>query len=151
MSSPNRSTSDIKDAFSFMNILNYTSASSDYFPTSPGSISFNSSEYSNIIPSLISPFYNNPYLKDNISSPKDTETPLESTTQVSLSSSMESSSPIRSTISPPDYLFNESIFMPPKRASTSAAPAMTQAAIRQLITDGIASALEVQAVAIVNA
>ncbi|GKB59863.1 hypothetical protein Tco_0916049 [Tanacetum coccineum] len=51
MSSPNRSTSDIEDAFSSMNILNYTSVSSDYFPASSGSISFNSSEDSNIIPS----------------------------------------------------------------------------------------------------
>ncbi|GKB95945.1 hypothetical protein Tco_0982082 [Tanacetum coccineum] len=58
------STSDIEDAFSSMNILNYTSVSSDYFPASSGSISFNSSEDSNIIPSVISPFYNNPYLKD---------------------------------------------------------------------------------------
>ncbi|GJY05962.1 hypothetical protein Tco_0371902 [Tanacetum coccineum] len=64
MSSPNHSTSDIKDAFSSMNILNYTSVSSDYFPASSGSISFNSSENSNIIPSVISPFYNNPCLKD---------------------------------------------------------------------------------------
>ncbi|GKA57292.1 hypothetical protein Tco_0756480 [Tanacetum coccineum] len=64
MSSPNRSTSDIEDAFSSINILNYTSVSSDYFPASSGSISFNSSEDSNIIPSVISPFYNNPYLKD---------------------------------------------------------------------------------------
>ncbi|GJW80968.1 hypothetical protein Tco_0144943 [Tanacetum coccineum] len=32
MSSPNHSTSDIEDAFSSMNILNYTSVSSDYFP-----------------------------------------------------------------------------------------------------------------------
>ncbi|GJW07611.1 hypothetical protein Tco_1570034 [Tanacetum coccineum] len=52
MSSPNRSTSDIEDAFSSMNILNYTSVSSDYFPASSGSISFNSSEDSNIIPSI---------------------------------------------------------------------------------------------------
>ncbi|GKA04722.1 hypothetical protein Tco_0683842 [Tanacetum coccineum] len=64
MSSPNRSTSDIEDAFSSMNILNYTSVSSDYFPASSGSISFNSSKDSNIIPSVISPFYNNPCLKD---------------------------------------------------------------------------------------
>ncbi|GJR10410.1 hypothetical protein Tco_0793062 [Tanacetum coccineum] len=64
MSSPNHSTSDIEDTFSSMNILNYTSVSSDYFPASSGSISFNSSENSNIIPSVISPFYNNPCLKD---------------------------------------------------------------------------------------
>ncbi|GJX66433.1 hypothetical protein Tco_0300776 [Tanacetum coccineum] len=54
MSSPNHSTSDIEDAFSSMNILNYTSISLDYFPASSGSISFNSSEDSNIIPSCAS-------------------------------------------------------------------------------------------------
>ncbi|GJU01842.1 hypothetical protein Tco_1112180 [Tanacetum coccineum] len=64
MSSPNHSTSDIEDAFSSMNILNYTSVSSDYFPASSGSISFNSSENSNIIPSEISPFENNHCLKN---------------------------------------------------------------------------------------
>ncbi|GKC28480.1 hypothetical protein Tco_1035774 [Tanacetum coccineum] len=66
MSSPNHSTSDIEDAFSSMNILNYTSVSSDYFPASSGSISFNPSENSkdNFIPPVFSPFYNNPCLKD---------------------------------------------------------------------------------------
>ncbi|GKA09461.1 hypothetical protein Tco_0688792 [Tanacetum coccineum] len=66
MSSPNRSTSDIEDAFSSMNILNYTSVSSDYFPALSGSISFNSSENSNdnMIPPVFSSFYNNTYLKD---------------------------------------------------------------------------------------
>ncbi|GJT58592.1 hypothetical protein Tco_1002125 [Tanacetum coccineum] len=66
MSSPNRSTSDIEDAFSSMNILNYTSVSSDYFPASSGSSSFNSSENStdNMIPPVFSSFYNNPCLKD---------------------------------------------------------------------------------------
>ncbi|GJS65888.1 reverse transcriptase domain-containing protein [Tanacetum coccineum] len=66
MSSPNRSTSDIEDAFSSMNILNYTSVSSDSFPASLGSNSFNSSENStdNMIPPVFSSFYNNPCLKD---------------------------------------------------------------------------------------
>ncbi|GJZ30589.1 hypothetical protein Tco_0575636 [Tanacetum coccineum] len=64
MSSPNHSTSDIEDAFSSMNILNYTPVSSNYFPTSSESSSFNSSENSNIIPSVIPPFYDNPCLKD---------------------------------------------------------------------------------------
>ncbi|GJW73247.1 hypothetical protein Tco_0132617 [Tanacetum coccineum] len=66
MSSPNRSTFDIEDAFSSMNILNYTSVSSDYFPASLGSSSFNSSENSkdNMIPPVFSSFYNNPCLKD---------------------------------------------------------------------------------------
>ncbi|GJR98748.1 reverse transcriptase domain-containing protein [Tanacetum coccineum] len=35
--------------------------------------------------------------------------------------------------------------MPPKRTSTSAAPAMTQAAIRQLVADSVAAALKAQA------
>ncbi|GJS57568.1 hypothetical protein Tco_0652352 [Tanacetum coccineum] len=35
--------------------------------------------------------------------------------------------------------------MPPKRTSTYAAPAMTQAAIRQLVADSVAAALEAQA------
>ncbi|GKC15097.1 hypothetical protein Tco_1011879 [Tanacetum coccineum] len=34
--------------------------------------------------------------------------------------------------------------MPPKRTSTSAAPAMTQAAIRQLVADSVDAALEAQ-------
>ncbi|GKA41274.1 hypothetical protein Tco_0733867 [Tanacetum coccineum] len=41
--------------------------------------------------------------------------------------------------------------MLPKRTLTSAAPAMTQAAIRQLITDDIVAALEAQAAAMENA
>ncbi|GJX28560.1 reverse transcriptase domain-containing protein [Tanacetum coccineum] len=66
MSSPNHSTSDIEDAFSSMNILNYTSVSSDYFSASSESSSFNSLENSkdNKIPPIFSPFYNNPCLKD---------------------------------------------------------------------------------------
>nr|GEV52072.1 putative reverse transcriptase domain-containing protein [Tanacetum cinerariifolium] len=41
--------------------------------------------------------------------------------------------------------------MPPKKTSTSAAPAMTQAAIRQLVTDSIIIALEAQAANLANA
>nr|GFA56353.1 hypothetical protein [Tanacetum cinerariifolium] len=40
--------------------------------------------------------------------------------------------------------------MPPKRVSTSTAPAMTQATIRQLIYDGIAAALEALAATMAN-
>ncbi|GJS91754.1 hypothetical protein Tco_0774390 [Tanacetum coccineum] len=56
-SSPNRSTFDIEDTFSSMNILNYTSVSPDYFPASAGSRSFNSSENStdNMIPPILFP------------------------------------------------------------------------------------------------
>ncbi|GJR08491.1 hypothetical protein Tco_0791143 [Tanacetum coccineum] len=66
MYSPNHSTSNIEDAFSSMNILNYTSVSPDYFPALVGSSSFNSSENSNVnmIQPVFSSFYNNTYLKD---------------------------------------------------------------------------------------
>nr|GEU29968.1 hypothetical protein [Tanacetum cinerariifolium] len=41
--------------------------------------------------------------------------------------------------------------MPPKRTSTSATPAMTEATIRQVITEGVATALEAQASAMAYA
>ncbi|GJW00711.1 reverse transcriptase domain-containing protein [Tanacetum coccineum] len=41
--------------------------------------------------------------------------------------------------------------MPPKRTSTSEAPAMTQATIRKLVVDSIAAALEAQAATMANA
>nr|GFB22863.1 reverse transcriptase domain-containing protein [Tanacetum cinerariifolium] len=41
--------------------------------------------------------------------------------------------------------------MPPKRTSTSAAPAMTQATIRQLVVDSVVAALEAQAANMANA
>ncbi|GKF92660.1 hypothetical protein Tco_0279379, partial [Tanacetum coccineum] len=40
--------------------------------------------------------------------------------------------------------------MPPKRTSTSAAPAMTQAAIRQLVADSVVATLEAQAATLAN-
>nr|GEY35705.1 Gag-Pol polyprotein [Tanacetum cinerariifolium] len=49
------------------------------------------------------------------------------------------------SLSPPDHR------MPPKRTSTSAAPAMTQAAIRQLVTYSITTYLEAQAANMGNA
>nr|GFC40345.1 hypothetical protein [Tanacetum cinerariifolium] len=55
-------------------------------------------------------------------------------------------------ISPKDIetLVKSSIPMAPKRTSTSATPTMTEATIRQLITKGVAAALEVQAAAMAN-
>ncbi|GJY58969.1 hypothetical protein Tco_0458861 [Tanacetum coccineum] len=41
--------------------------------------------------------------------------------------------------------------MPPKRTSTSKAPAMTQAAIRKLVADSVTVALEAQAATMANA
>ncbi|GKC12539.1 reverse transcriptase domain-containing protein [Tanacetum coccineum] len=84
---------------------------------------------------------------EEIPPPKDTKTPVESPIPISPSSSVGSSSPVRSTTPPPDYPFDKSIFaeMPPKRTSTSEAPAMTQAAIKKLVANSVAAALEAQA------
>nr|GEX96580.1 reverse transcriptase domain-containing protein [Tanacetum cinerariifolium] len=60
--------------------------------------------------------------------PKDAETPVESPIPIFPSSSVGSSS-----------------LMPLKRTSTSTTPAMTQAAIRQLVADSVDAALEAQA------
>ncbi|GKB50682.1 putative reverse transcriptase domain-containing protein [Tanacetum coccineum] len=72
--------------------------------------------------------------------PRDTDPPVRSPIPSSPSSSVGFSSPVRSTTPPPDYPFDESIFaeMAPKTKSTSAAPAMTQAAIRKLVVDSVA-------------
>nr|GEW62018.1 putative reverse transcriptase domain-containing protein [Tanacetum cinerariifolium] len=110
-----------------------------------------------------------------ISTPKDTKTPVESPIPISPSSSVGSSSSVRSTTPPPDYPFDKSIFaeldnslwviprplgsepvleesnkMPPKRTSTSAALAVTQAAIRQLVADSVAATLKSQAATLAN-
>ncbi|GJW70332.1 reverse transcriptase domain-containing protein [Tanacetum coccineum] len=93
--------------------------------------------------------------------PRDTEPPVGSPISLSPSSSVGSSSPIRSTTPPPDYPFDDSIFaeldnllwiipMAPKRTSTSKARAMTQAAIKKLVADSVAIALEAQAAAMAN-
>ncbi|GKE84159.1 hypothetical protein Tco_1557901, partial [Tanacetum coccineum] len=112
---------------------------------------------------------------NDISPTKDTETPVESPILISPSSTVGSSSPVRSTTPPPDYPFDEFIFaeldnllwiiprllgselvpeeldeMPPKRMSTSKAPAMTQAAIRKLVVDSVTAALKAQAANIEN-
>ncbi|GJX74353.1 hypothetical protein Tco_0312948 [Tanacetum coccineum] len=99
MSSPNHSTSDIEDTFSSMNILNYTSVSSDYFPASSGSTSFNSSENS----------------KDNMI-PPDKESPIPSPDPITLPTILTPS-----PVLPPSPLFNPQYFfileelLPPKK------------------------------------
>nr|GEX03067.1 reverse transcriptase domain-containing protein [Tanacetum cinerariifolium] len=125
--------------------------------------------------------------------PKDTEPPVGSPIPSSPSSSIGSSSPVRSTTPPPDYSFDESIFaelithygsyhdhwevnqslrnlmsqmlvrvpisgslrfqnfpLYPAMKSTSTASTMTQAAIRKLVADSVAAALEAQAATMEN-
>ncbi|GJT69580.1 hypothetical protein Tco_1028866 [Tanacetum coccineum] len=78
---------------------------------------------------------------------RDIEHPIESPIPLS-----PSSSPVRLTTPPTDYPFDESIFaeMAPKRTSTSAAPAMTQAAINKLVAYSVSEALEAQAATMAN-
>nr|GFA74580.1 reverse transcriptase domain-containing protein [Tanacetum cinerariifolium] len=107
--------------------------------------------------------------------PKDTETHVESSIPISPSSLVGSLSPVRSTTPPPDYPFDNSIFaeldnslwiiprplgselvpeesnkMPSKRTSTSAAPVVTQATFRKLVTDSVAVTLKAQATTFAN-
>ncbi|GJY48177.1 hypothetical protein Tco_0438133 [Tanacetum coccineum] len=110
MSSPNRSTSDLENAFSSMNILNYTSVSSDYFPASSESRSFNSSENStdNMIPPVFSSLYNNPYLK-NVQAFYAKEFPISSPDPITSSAIL---TPFM--ILPPSLLFNPPYFFIPE-------------------------------------
>ncbi|GJU43384.1 reverse transcriptase domain-containing protein [Tanacetum coccineum] len=142
MSSPNHSTSDIEDAFSSMNILNYTSVSSDYFSASSESSCFNFLENSNIIPSVVLPLYNNPYLK-NVQAFYAKELPISSPDPITPPAILTPS-----PVLPPSLLFDpsEGGGMPPKRTLTSKTPAVTLDAIRQLIAD-FTAALEAQTAA----
>ncbi|GJR37485.1 reverse transcriptase domain-containing protein [Tanacetum coccineum] len=222
---------NIEDAFSSTNVP-------DYFPATPGNTSPDCSN--DLTKYLLTTL--------DISPPKDIETSVESPIPISPSSSVGSSSLVRSTTLPLDYSYDKSIFtkldnslwiiprpprskpvpeepnesdacenriaidrlpepvnfsyagyiayrdigkitmillpsdflkplntkppigsltslspylslevlnskisvMPPKRTSTSAAPAMTQAAIRQLVVDSVAAALEAQAATMAN-
>ncbi|GJU95844.1 hypothetical protein Tco_1320600 [Tanacetum coccineum] len=136
MSSPNRSTSDIEDAFSSMNILNYTSVSSDYFPVSLGSNSFNSSENSNdnMIPPVFSSFYNNTYLKD-VQAIYAKELPISSPDPITPPAILT-----LSPILPPSLLFDPRYFfvpeelLPPKKqiySSSSSSTALSNSSRNQ--------------------
>ncbi|GKE88118.1 hypothetical protein Tco_1565593 [Tanacetum coccineum] len=93
-----------------MNILNYTSVSSDYFPVSLGSNSFNSSENpkDNMIPPVFSSFYNNPYLKD-VQAFYAKELPISSPDPITPPAILTPS-----PVLPPSLLFNPRYFFIPK-------------------------------------
>ncbi|GJW67866.1 hypothetical protein Tco_0122290 [Tanacetum coccineum] len=120
MSSPNRSTSDIKDAFSSMNILNYTSASA-------GSNSFNSSENAkdNIIPPVFSSFYNNPCLKD-VQAFYAKELPISSPDPITPPAILTPSPVIPpSLLFDPRYFFVPEELLPPKKRICSSSSSST--------------------------
>ncbi|GJV64060.1 hypothetical protein Tco_1474888 [Tanacetum coccineum] len=115
---------EVEDAFSSTNVLNY-------FPATPGNTSpdFSDDLTKYHLASLaISPFHNNPYMK--------------------VIQAYDAIPPPQAIIALPAVLPLSP--MPPKRTSTSKTPTMTQAAIRQLITDSITAALEAQAATMAN-
>nr|GEV74664.1 hypothetical protein [Tanacetum cinerariifolium] len=142
-----QSDSDMEDVFSSTNIPDYSSASSR------NTFSDTSEDPSEdqLVPIAVSPFFDDPYMQIRNSTleiliediqeycgsltTRDTEPPIGSPIPLSPSSSVGSSSPVR---------------MAPKRTSTSAAPAMTQASIRKLIADSVATALEAPAATMEN-
>ncbi|GJV12021.1 hypothetical protein Tco_1353562 [Tanacetum coccineum] len=126
MSSPNHYTSDLEGAFSSMNILNYTSVSSDYFPASLGSNSFNSSENSkdNMIPPVFSSFYNNPCLKD-VQAFYAKELPISSPDPITPPAILTPSPVLPpSLLFDPRYFFIPEELLPPKKriCSSSSSP-----------------------------
>nr|GEY82041.1 reverse transcriptase domain-containing protein [Tanacetum cinerariifolium] len=129
VSSLNNPTSDIEDAFSSTNTLDYTPASPDYFPASPGNTSSDSPNNSFGLVPIASPtlsiFHNDPYIKV-------------------MQAYYAKESPIPAPIISPAIVPSSPI-MPPKRTSTSTSLATTQAVIRQLVVDSVTAALEAQA------
>ncbi|GJR79649.1 hypothetical protein Tco_0150434 [Tanacetum coccineum] len=102
---------DIEDAFSSMNILNYTSVSPDYFPALAGSSSFNSSENpkENMIPPVFLSFYNNPCLKD-VQAFYAKELPISPPDLITLPAILTPS-----LVLPPSLLFDPQYFFVPEK------------------------------------
>ncbi|GKA03520.1 hypothetical protein Tco_0676301 [Tanacetum coccineum] len=122
---------DIEDAFSSPN-------APDYFPATPGNTSPDSSNdlTKYLLATLVfSPLHDDPYMEImQAHDATDNELPI---------------TPLQASISPPtvaspSLVLSLSPIMPPKRTSTSEAPAVTQAAIKKLVADNVATALEAQ-------
>ncbi|GJW14784.1 hypothetical protein Tco_0018917 [Tanacetum coccineum] len=163
---------DVEDAFSSTNTPDYTPASPDYSPASPGNTSPDPSDDLSkyLLASLaISPFHDDPYMKVmQAYNATSNELPIplpqapiapptilppspvfeigESSHKTHLERHEEQ---INTILNHLDELLLERI-MAPKRTSTSAAPAMTQAAIRKLVADSVAATIEAQAATMAN-
>ncbi|GKC54174.1 hypothetical protein Tco_1076919 [Tanacetum coccineum] len=146
---------DVKDAFSFTNAPNYTPTSSDYSRDffSPEDIS----QPKDTETPVESPIPVSPSSSVGSSSPVRSTTPppdypfdepifAELDNSLWIISRPLGSEPVLEEPDESETCYN----MPPKRTSTSETPTMTQAAIRKLITDGIAAALEAQAATMAN-
>ncbi|GJR78047.1 putative reverse transcriptase domain-containing protein [Tanacetum coccineum] len=172
MSSPSYPTSDIDDAFS-SNFLKYIPASPDYVPASPRKTYSSSSNKSFGLVPIASPtlslFHVDPYMKVmHAYYAKESPIPLPTNEQIeeilnhldelslshikNIEEKIEGLGKGRMIIKQDfDNLEAELREMPPKRTSTSKAPAMTQAAIRKLVADSVIAALEAQAATRANA
>ncbi|GKB08119.1 hypothetical protein Tco_0836403, partial [Tanacetum coccineum] len=166
MSSPDHPTSNLENAFS-SNFPNYLPpASPDYVPASPGKTYSCASNSFGIVPLAapsLSLFHDDPYMKVlqafyNDKSPIPPPIiippkPQEFFLPKGLLSPKKPSRSSSSTSSQPQIfeIGGTSRKMPPKRASTSEAPAMTQAAIRKLVADSVTAALEAQAATMASA
>ncbi|GJY26452.1 hypothetical protein Tco_0401178, partial [Tanacetum coccineum] len=146
---------DVEDAFSFTNAPNYTSTSPDYsqdfFP--PEDIS----PPKDTETPVESPIPVSPSSSVGSSSPVRSTTPppdypFDESIFAELDNSLWiiprplGSEPVPEEPDESDTCYN----MTPKRTSTYETPIMTKAAIRQLIADGIAAALEAQATTMAN-
>ncbi|GJV16740.1 putative reverse transcriptase domain-containing protein [Tanacetum coccineum] len=154
MSSPNHPTSEIEDAFS-SNFLDYIPSSPDYVPASLGKTYSSSSNNSFGLVPIASPtlslFYDDPYMKVMHAyyakeSPIPPPTIVPPSSMLSLMFNHQKFFLPRELLSPKKRDHNQSFsytsalppefkIMPPKRTSTSEAPAMTQAAIKKLVAD----------------
>ncbi|GJV40421.1 putative reverse transcriptase domain-containing protein [Tanacetum coccineum] len=143
MSSPDHPTSNMEDAFS-LNFPNYLPlASLDYIPTSPRKTYSSSSNSFGIVP-LTSPTlslsHDDPYMKV-LQAFYTEKSPIPPPTII----------PPSLIPKPQEFFPPEEFLMPPKRTSTSEAPAMTQDAIRKLVANSVTAALEAQAATMANA
>nr|GEV18019.1 reverse transcriptase domain-containing protein [Tanacetum cinerariifolium] len=144
MSSLNHpAATDIEDAFS-SNSPNYTSASPDYslalLRNIPSKFSKNSYGLVPIVSPTLSHFHDDPYIKamyayDAIIPPQ---------VPISLPIIVPPSAMLSLIFNPQEFFVPEELLPLKEQTSTSAEPAMTQAAIRQLVADSVATALEAQ-------
>ncbi|GKB50728.1 hypothetical protein Tco_0901481 [Tanacetum coccineum] len=159
MSSPDHPTSNMEDAFS-SNFLNYfPSASPDYIPTSPGKTYSSSSNSFGIKQgrSFTSTFSLPQAFEIGESSRKTSierhEEQIDEIMNYLGELSLDRIVHIEDKVEGlgKGRAISLSTLMPPKRTSTSKAPAMTQAAIRKLVADSVTAALEEQAATMANA
>nr|GEZ48222.1 reverse transcriptase domain-containing protein [Tanacetum cinerariifolium] len=132
MSSPNHLTSNIEDAFS-----EYVLVVPDCSPALPGkTYSSASNNLTDVIPptsSNFSLFHDDPYISIMNAYATFTPSPIPIPPLI-----------IKPPFESPEFFLSKELLMPPKRSSISEASTMSQAAIRKLVADSVAAALETQ-------